>query len=258
MSGTEMARREPGWLRKKMVTEERYVPATVRRNLYLSSAGLIVVGAILFAVLTVQVLTKTGIETIDRSVQVAFVRMRTPFLTTVNDVLAVAFGPISMPIVVLVVTVTWIIFATHAWRPLLLAGGMILGVALIETITRIVQRPRPPIDLMLFGKDTTYSFPSGHVCGTADFFLITSYLVLSRAPKAGRIVVAAVISVVGIGSQVLSRLYLGYHWLSDTLAAICVSFVVVGIVVAVDTRRTVRIPGEKVTGELSKVQTENT
>ncbi|MHB1007900.1 MAG: phosphatase PAP2 family protein [Propionibacteriaceae bacterium] len=185
MSGEGIARREHGGLRAKFTTEERYVPATVRRNLYISSAVLIVVGSILFAALTVQVVTKTGIVILDRSAEVWFVTMRRPLLTTINDVLAVAFGPIAMPIIVFVVCVTWIIFAKHAWRPLLLAGGMIFGVILIETITRIVQRPRPPLDLMLFGKDTTYSFPSGHVCGTADFFLITSYLVLSRAPKAG-------------------------------------------------------------------------
>lgn len=259
MSGQEMERRgRLGGLRAKFTTEERYVPESVRRNLYISSAVLIVVGALLFTALTVQVLTKTGIEAFDRSTEMWFVSIRRPTLTTINDVLAVAFGPIAMPIIVLVVCVAWIIFATHAWRPLLLGAAMILGVLLIQVITRVVQRPRPPLDLMLFGKDTTYSFPSGHVCGVADFFLITSYLVLSRAPKAGRIVVAAVISVIGIGSQVLSRLYLGYHWLSDTLGAITVSLVVLGIVIAVDTRRTVRIPGERVTGELSKVQTENT
>ena len=258
MSGEGIARREHGGLRAKFTTEERYVPATVRRNLYISSAGLIVVGSILFAALDVQVITKTGIERLDRSTEAWFVSIRTPVLTTINDVLAVVFGPIAMPIIVFVVSVTWIVFAKHAWRPLVLAGAMILGVVLIQIITRVVQRPRPPVDLMLFGKDTTYSFPSGHVCGVADFFLLTSYLVLSRSPKTGRIVIAAVVSVVGIGSQVLSRLYLGYHWLSDTLGAITVSLVVLGIVIAVATRRTVRIPGEKVTGELSKVQTENT
>ncbi len=217
-----------------------------------------VVGTLLFVTLLVQVVANVGIVSLDHSMQAQFVRLRTPFLTTVDDVLATLFGPIAMPIIVFVVSVTWIIFAKHAWRPLVLAVSMILGVVLIQILTRLVQRPRPPLDLMLFGPDTTYSFPSGHVCGVADFFLITSYLVLSRAPKAGRIVVAAVICVVGIGSQILSRIYLGYHWLSDTLAAVCLSMVVLGLVIAVDTWRTVRIPGEKVTGELSKVQTENT
>jgi membrane-associated phospholipid phosphatase len=258
MTGTGIARRATNGLRAKLTTEERFVPATVRRNLYVTSAVLMIVGGLLFVSLVVQVMAKIGIVALDQATETQFVLLRTPFLTTVNDVLAVVFGPISMPIVVFVVTVTWIIFSKHAWRPLVLAASMTLGVVLIQIITRLVQRPRPPLDLMLFGRDTTYSFPSGHVCGVSDFFLITSYLVISRAPKVGRIVVCAVVSVVGISSQVLSRVYLGYHWLSDTLSSVCLSLVILGLVIAVDTRRTVRVPGEMVTGELSKVQTENT
>jgi undecaprenyl-diphosphatase len=61
-----------------------------------------------------------------------------------------------------------------------------------------------------------------------------------------------------ISTQVLSRLYLGYHWLSDTFASLRLAMVILGLVIAIDTRRTVRVPGEKVTGKLSKVQTDDT
>jgi undecaprenyl-diphosphatase len=50
----------------------------------------------------------------------------------------------------------------------------------------------------------------------------------------------------------LSRLYLGYHWVSDAVASVSLSLVVLGAVIAVDTWRTARVPGEAVTGELSK------
>jgi len=199
-----------------------------------------------------------GIVGLDHVAQRSFVRIRTPLLTGVDDTLAVVFGPIALPIIVLVVLIAWIVLARHLWRPLLLAGGMIFGLVLVQVLTRLVRRPRPPVDLMLFGKDTTYSFPSGHVTGTADFLLLMGYLLVSRNPTVRRIVVASVVAVVGIVSQVFSRMYLGYHWFSDTLAALCLAMVVVGSVIAVDTWRTVRIPGEKVTGELSTVQTERT
>ena len=84
------------------------------------------------------------------------------------------------------------------------------------------------------------------------------YLLLSRNPSRGRTAAAIAVSATVISSQVLSRLYLGYHWLSDTLASLCLSMVVLGLVIAVDTWRTVRTPGEKVTGDLSKVQSERT
>jgi undecaprenyl-diphosphatase len=247
-----------GSLRDKLTTEERYVAPEVRRNLYVSAYLLMGVGTALFVSLVVQVMDGIGIVNVDHQAEAWFVGIRTPALTTLDEVLAVVFGPVALPIIVLLLTVGWIFFSKHAWRPLVLAGAMTLGVVLIQILTRLVHRARPPVDLMLFGKDATYSFPSGHVSGTAGFFLLVSYLVISRRPTRLRTTVAVVIAVVGIGSQVFSRLYLGYHWLSDTLASICVAMVVLGLVIAVDTRRTVRVPGEKVTGELSKVQTDDT
>ena len=258
MNNTDLTKSIGKRLRDKLTTEERYVPKPVRRNLYFSSIILIVTGSLLFLSLVIQVMNNIGIVNIDHSVEKWFVIIRMPFLTTVNTVLAVIFGPVSLPIIIFVITVLWIIFAKHAWRPLVLAGFMGLGVFFIQILTRIVQRHRPPIDLMLFGQDTTYSFPSGHVSGTSDFFLLLSYLIVSRKPTRRRIAIAIVIATIGISSQVFSRLYLGYHWLSDTLASISLAMIILGIVMALDTKRTVRIPGEKVTGELSKVQTENT
>jgi undecaprenyl-diphosphatase len=172
--------------------------------------------------------------------------------------LAVVFGPVALPVIVLVLTVLWIVFAKHAWRPLVLAAAMTLGVVLIQVLSRLVRRSRPPTDLMMFGKDTTFSFPSGHVAGTANFFLLLGYLLITRRGTIRRIALASVVAVIGISSQVFSRLYLGYHWLSDTLASICLSMVLLGLVMAIDTRRTVRIPGEKVAGDLSQVQTDGT
>jgi undecaprenyl-diphosphatase len=63
---------------------------------------------------------------------------------------------------------------------------------------------------------------------------------------------------VGILAQVISRLYLGYHWISDTAASIALAMVIVGAVIAIDTMRTVRIPGEKIEGEFSRPQVEGT
>ncbi len=53
----------------------------------------------------------------------------------------------------------------------------------------------------------------------------------------------------------ISRLYLGYHWLTDALASLSISLVVLGGVIALDTWRTARVHGEPVTGTLSKTDT---
>ena len=121
-----------------------------------------------------------------------------------------------------------------------------------------VRHPRPPIGLMLMDPDHTFSFPSGHVLGTSDFFLILAFLLASRIRRAWFTAAAVAIAVLGIAAQVISRLYLGYHWITDTSASIALSMVIVGTLIAIDTRRTVRIPGERVTGEFSTTQHDGT
>lgn len=243
---------------KKFVVEERYVEPMVRRRLIMTSLILMVVGAVLFVAILVQVLTSTGIVHVDHLVETWFDQHRavafTPFMVT----LAIMFGPMLLPIIIAIVIVIWIIVAKHVWRPLLLAGGMVLGVVIVETVAHIVGRTRPPLGLMLMGPDHTFSFPSGHVMGTANFLIISAYLLISRKPTRRRITIGAIVVLVGIILQIVSRLYLGYHWMSDTVASVCLALFMVGLVILIDTWRTVRTTSEPVKGKLSKRQVEGT
>ena len=76
-------------------------------------------------------------------------------------VLSIVFGPIAMPIIILVTTVTWGLLAKHAWRPILLAGGMILGVIIVQLLAPIIARDRPPADEMMIGSTTRRRSPRG-------------------------------------------------------------------------------------------------
>jgi len=249
--------RTSGW-REKFVVEERYVQPAERRRLYIGASAMIVIGAAGFAFLLVSVLTHSGFALLDRPVEQWFDAQRSASTTGFMIVLAVIFGPVAMPIIVAVTLVIWIIVARHLWRPILLACGMVTGVILAEGLAPIVQHPRPPIGMMLFGIDRTFSFPSGHVLGTCDFLLIMSYLFASRIRRAWFTTVALVVAILGISAQVISRLYLGYHWISDTTASMALSLVIVGTVIIVDTHRTVRVPGERVVGKASKPQEDGT
>jgi membrane-associated phospholipid phosphatase len=130
------------------VVEERYVEPHVQRRLFAGATVLVVVGFTAFSFLLVSVLTHSGFELLDRPVEIG----------------------------VVVVLVVWIIAARHLWRPILLFGGMVTGVILAQILAPIVRHPRPPIGLMLFGPDRTFSFRSGHVLGTSDFLLILAFL----------------------------------------------------------------------------------
>lgn len=251
----EQARKNSFWrtFHDKFVVEERYMEPAARKGLYRMAVVLIGVGALLFIATLVGVLqSNTAPWAPDESTRDWLLSLRSETLTAVMIFLAVIFGPVALPIIVLVVTVVWGFAAKHAWRPIVLAAAMLTGVLISQIILAIVKRSRPPVDLMLFGADHTFSFPSGHVLGACDFLLVTAFLVFSRREHSRSAVIGFIGAGIGIVLAALSRLYLGYHWLSDALASVTLSLVILGAAMALDTWRTARIPGERITGELSK------
>lgn len=239
----------------KFVVEERYMSVQDRKNLYRIAVSLAVAGAGLFVWILAGVLQQDGFTAGDEPVRSWLLTLRSEPLTAIMIFLAIVFGPVALPIIVLVVTVAWGLLAKHAWRPMLLAGAMLTGVILSQIIGRTIGRQRPPVDLMLFGADFTFSFPSGHVLGACDFLLVGTFLIFSRRGNRKAAVAGFLLAGVGIFFAAVSRLYLGYHWLTDALASLSVSFVILGGVIALDTWRTARIRGEQITGELSKADT---
>ena len=243
---------------EKLLVEERVVAAPVRRRLYVVSATLAVFGFVAFGVLLLNVVLKVGAYDLDGSAGEWFADARTDVLTVVMIALAIFFGPVVLPIVILVVTVAWGIIARHAWRPFLLAAGMLTGVVLHQLVGQSIDRGRPPLSGMLMEADYTASFPSGHVLGASDFVLILTYLVFSRVRKPRVAVTAFVGAALLIVAAASSRLYLGYHWLTDALASVSLSLAILGAVIALDTYRTVRVrarlanpaPSEPGDGEL--------
>lgn len=254
-SGSIKSRKGPHWWRvfhDKFVVEERYMEPEARKGLYVWAVVLAAVGTAVFVATLLGVLQHDGLASADEGVRNWLLGLRSEVLTGVMIFLAVVFGPIALPIIVLVVIVVWGFAAKHAWRPILLAGGMLTGVLISQIILQVVRRSRPPVELMLFGADHTFSFPSGHVLGACDFLLVGAFLIFSRRDNPRAAVLGFAGAGVGIVLAAVSRLYLGYHWLSDALASLSISLVILGGVIALDTWRTARIPGERITGELSK------
>ncbi len=232
----------PGWWRRKSTPERRTVGRTERAVLLRGAVVLAVVGSAVFSAMLVGVLGHSGVQHLDRPVEQWFDAHRDRDLTGVSAFFATVFGPVGMPIIVLVVTVVWALVARHAWRPLLLACGMVLGVATAQLLAPIVRHPRPPVGLMLLAPDHTFSFPSGHVLGASDFFLIGAFLVASRTHRRWVTVLLFALAALMITAQVVTRLYLGYHWLTDTLASVGLSMMITALAIAVDTHVTVRVP----------------
>ena len=95
-----------------------------------------------------------------------------------------------------------------------LPGGMLMNVLLKHTY----QRQRPVFDEPLLTL-ATYSFPSGHTAGATLFYgLLASYIVVVSSSWRVRLWAMCGAALM-VGLVALSRIYLGVHFLSDTLAA---------------------------------------
>jgi hypothetical protein len=94
-----------------------------------------------------------------------------------------------------------------------MAGTILLA----EVLKNIVQRQRPPEGQK--DKDA-YSFPSGHTLTSAAAFGMLAYLLVHDDELGAWSIPAAAMLAVLISWTAFSRVYLGMHWASDTLASL--------------------------------------
>src|SRR5512143_447210 len=127
-------------------------------------------------------------------------------MTTLGSTLVV--GPLF------VAMVAWLIWRRYRREARFLAVAVVGSVALNETLKLIFQRPRPQLEWATVQPE--FSFPSGHSMNSLAFYGALAMIIWAvRGRRAGSI--AAVIAgllVLLIGT---SRIYLGYHYLTDVV-----------------------------------------
>ncbi len=213
----------------------------------LPGVGLVALGLLVFGAMLDAVQERDDFALLDQPVLDFLVGVRSDGLTALLAALTFVSGPTVLPVIVLVVCLAWGMLRREWWRPLLLAGAMIGSTLLSLVVKGIVARPRPPEETMdIPGAEATASFPSGHTIGTATLLLVAGYLVASRHRTRRAVLGWLAGGAVGVAAVALSRLYLGYHFLTDVVAAAGLAVAVLGVVTVVDRVHVVRglPPGE--------------
>jgi membrane-associated phospholipid phosphatase len=194
--------------------------------------ALVLAGAVAFLLLLDAVRDQDDLWLLDEPLLDWLVAHRTPFATAVLTVVTTLFGPYVLPVLVAAGCVVWARRAGTWWEPGLLAGAMVLATLVSTVLKAVVGRPRPPDEAMVVaGVERSFSFPSGHTIGAATLVLVGGYLVWHRHHDVRVLAVWAAASALVVGTVALSRLYLGYHFLTDVLAGLSLAVAVLGVVV---------------------------
>jgi undecaprenyl-diphosphatase len=179
----------------------------------------------------------SGLAAMDGPVHSLLVDWRSPAATVLLAVVSAVTAPEVLTVAGAAFALAWVASKRELWRPAVLMGAMLLAVVLTTLIKQLVSRSRPPAADFLLGPDDALSFPSGHTVGIGVFTVVLAYLVLSRSGTRTTAVLGfcaalAVSLLVG-----LSRLYLGYHWLTDVVASFGVALAVAAVAMFTDIAR---------------------
>ncbi|MDB5861905.1 MAG: phosphatase family protein [Ramlibacter sp.] len=177
-----------------------------------------VVALALFALLLHEVLAQGVLTRFDSEVLLYFAAHRSGWLTS----LALATSTLHQTVAVLAATA--LAAAVLAWRRrarwALLLLAVPTGMLANNAIKHLVQRDRPTLDAPLV-QLTTLSFPSGHAIAATLFYGALLLVLLAHQRRWPVRLAAAAFATAMILLVAFARIYLGVHYLSDVLAAIC-------------------------------------
>ncbi|MBC7373260.1 MAG: bifunctional DedA family/phosphatase PAP2 family protein, partial [Frankiales bacterium] len=184
-----------------------------------------------FTVVTEDVLEGGGVTFLDRPLLRLLAGHRTALLTALART-ATFLG--SVPMVLLVAALVAVaLWRRDRWSAALLVVAVVGSGALTFAAKLLVHRDRPALPLAIDGSESGFAFPSGHSLTSLVLYASLAYLLVTRGrsrPGWLRVVGVTLLLLVPVAVGA-SRVYLGYHWLTDvagswTLAALWLTAVV--------------------------------
>jgi undecaprenyl-diphosphatase len=116
--------------------------------------------------------------------------------------------------VLVIMTLRW-----RSWTPLMLLVIGVAGSLLMTVVGKdLVGRARPPQADAVPPYETSPSFPSGHTLNSTAIASLIAYLLLLHLTSLLARALSVVCAVLWFVAMGLSRVFLGYHWLTDVMA----------------------------------------
>lgn len=139
------------------------------------------------------------------------------FTFTLSNILAIIFDTVSMIMITLILSIYLWFKSPKRKESIFFALSIFLTAIMTIILKTLIQKTRP---LNALVKETTFSFPSGHVTTSVVFLGLLSYLVLKKSRSKIIKLTTVLVSVFLILLISLSRLFLNVHWFSDILGGL--------------------------------------
>ena len=183
-------------------------------------AAFLIAGALFFAIAW-NVSARSSLAALDVQVAMWLHAHATPALTAILLAVTQLNSTVAMTVLSVVFAMVLARLRERYWILTLacsVGGAMLLNLLLKDAYGR--ARPHFDDPLVTLG---TYSFPSGHTTAAVAFYGVLAAFLVSRFYH--RRLRAAIVTgaIAMIALVAFSRLYLGAHYLSDVLAAVCSS-----------------------------------
>jgi undecaprenyl-diphosphatase len=154
----------------------------------------------------------------DQVVGQALIGLRSPSLTVFFEVMTGLAGA-NGTILLLVMAFVFLFKSPYRQLPIVLAAGAAVEVIIVMIIKLLVARPRPNQAFQLV-HESSFSFPSGHTMAAVVVYGLAAYFI-SRTVAGARKGLIFGLWIAFIAAVAASRIYLGVHYPSDTLASAC-------------------------------------
>jgi membrane-associated phospholipid phosphatase len=186
------------------------------RRLHALIVGIALLSAALVLAVTVAIdPPASAVQGVDDHWLSWMISARTPWLIRLAKVMSFA-GSVEVTLPLRLVVSALLLWYRRWLQLAAFLGAVVTSELCIGIVKGLVDRPRPPNSLI---GTTGASLPSGHAIAGA----VTAFgLVVVLMPATSRRLMAIGLAAAFAGLMATSRTYLAAHWLTDTIAGVCI------------------------------------